>query len=94
MLPLTHPVADGGYAHDSDLHQMSDDGCPLGPNPARWADPAWRDAPAADPPAREGASEPAAGPTYSRWQRLQNAILVTERWRLACARIVRDAKPA
>lgn len=37
------PAADGGYPADSDLHQMSDDGCPNGPNPARWADPDWRD---------------------------------------------------
>jgi hypothetical protein len=40
------PPTDGGYPVDSDLHQMSDDGCPHGPNPARWADPDWRDDPA------------------------------------------------
>lgn len=40
------PPADGGYPVDSDLHQMSDDGCPLGPDPARWADIEWRDDPA------------------------------------------------
>jgi len=34
---------DGGYPADSDLHQMSDDGCPNSPDPARWADPDWRD---------------------------------------------------
>jgi hypothetical protein len=37
------PPADGGYPFDSDLHQMSDDGGPIGPDPARWADPDWRD---------------------------------------------------
>jgi len=37
------PPADGGYPIDSDLHQMSDDGGPVGPDPARWADPDWRD---------------------------------------------------
>src|SRR4051794_29847808 len=37
------PTADGGYPVDSDLHQMSDDGGPVGPDPARWADPDWRD---------------------------------------------------
>jgi hypothetical protein len=36
-------TADGGYPLDSDLHQMSDDGCPLVPDPARWADVEWRD---------------------------------------------------
>jgi hypothetical protein len=33
----------GGYPVDSDLHQMSDDGRPNSPDPARWADPDWRD---------------------------------------------------
>jgi hypothetical protein len=37
------PPGDGGYPFDSDLHQMSDDGGPVGPDPARWADPVWRD---------------------------------------------------
>lgn len=37
------PPTDGGYAVDSDLHQMTDDGCPHGPNPTRWNDPEWRD---------------------------------------------------
>jgi hypothetical protein len=44
--PTAAPPADGGYPADSDLHQMTDDGCPLGPDPARWADPEWRDDPA------------------------------------------------
>jgi len=39
------PTADGGYPFDSDLHQMTDDGGPPAPDPARWADPDWRDAP-------------------------------------------------
>jgi len=40
-----NPPADGGYPLDSDLHQMTDDGGPLVPDPARWADPDWRDDP-------------------------------------------------
>jgi len=36
-------AGDGGYPVDSDLHQMSDEGCPHSPDPARWADPDWRD---------------------------------------------------
>jgi hypothetical protein len=36
------PPADGGYPVDQDLSQMSDDGCPLAPDPARWADAEWR----------------------------------------------------
>lgn len=35
--------ADGGYPTDADLHRMSDDGGPVGPDPARWVDPVWRD---------------------------------------------------
>jgi hypothetical protein len=35
--------ADGGYPFDSDLHNMTDDGCPLIPDPTRWTDPDWRD---------------------------------------------------
>lgn len=35
--------ADGGYPADRQLHQMSDDGGPVGPDPARWGDPVWRD---------------------------------------------------
>jgi hypothetical protein len=41
----TNPPADGGYPVDSDLHQMSDDGGPVGPDPARWADADWGDIP-------------------------------------------------
>jgi hypothetical protein len=37
------PPADGGYPIDSDLHQMTDDGGPQTPDPARWSDPDWRD---------------------------------------------------
>jgi hypothetical protein len=37
------PTADGGYPLDSDLHQMTDDGGPPAPDPARWADPDWGD---------------------------------------------------
>ena len=43
----SNPPADGGYPLDSDLHQMTDDGGPPAPDPARWADPEWRDEPAA-----------------------------------------------
>jgi hypothetical protein len=39
----TAPPPSGGYPIDSDLHQMTDDGCPLVPDPARWADPVWQD---------------------------------------------------
>ena len=35
---------DGGFAVDSDLHQMTDDGCPLSPDPTRWVDADWCDA--------------------------------------------------
>ena len=47
-LPLRGPPADGGYPVDSDLHQMTDDGCPLSPDPNRWADVDWRDLDTAD----------------------------------------------
>ena len=45
MRPFTTrgPPADSGYPTDRDLHQMTDDGGPVGPDPARWADPVWRD---------------------------------------------------
>lgn len=66
----TGPPADGGYPADSDLHQMSDDGGPVGPDPARWVDPDWRDPvdgrvatpPASHPPVdgRGPADDPAA----------------------------------
>lgn len=39
----TRPTADGGYPLDRDLHQMSDDGGPVGSDPAQWDDPEWRD---------------------------------------------------
>ena len=42
-LMTQHPPTDGGYPLDSDLHQMTDDGGPLVPDPARWADDDWRD---------------------------------------------------
>jgi hypothetical protein len=35
---IQDPMADYGYPIDSDLHNMTDDGCPLFPDPARWAD--------------------------------------------------------
>jgi hypothetical protein len=50
------PPNDGGYPADSDLHQMSDDGGPVGPDPARWADPVWRDNPGESGPTKEGRS--------------------------------------
>lgn len=36
-------TADGGYPIDSDLHNMTDDGCPLTPDPSRWIDHDWKD---------------------------------------------------
>jgi hypothetical protein len=39
----SRPPADGGYPLDESLHQMTDDGGPPAPDPARWADPDWRD---------------------------------------------------
>ena len=46
------PPTDGGYPADTDLHQMTDDGGLHTPDPARWADPAWRDAIAGQRPGR------------------------------------------
>lgn len=43
QLMIRDRTADGGYPLDSDLHNMTDDGCPLVPDPARWADADWRD---------------------------------------------------
>jgi len=43
QLTMQDRTADGGFPLDSDLHNMTDDGCPLFPDPARWADPDWRD---------------------------------------------------
>jgi hypothetical protein len=43
QLMIHDRTADGGYPLDSDLHNMTDDGCPLYPDPARWADADWRD---------------------------------------------------
>ena len=37
------PLTDGGYPIDSDLSQMTDDGCPLTPDPARWTDAEYCD---------------------------------------------------
>jgi hypothetical protein len=37
------PMADNGYPIDSDLNTMTDDGCPLFPDPARRADADSRD---------------------------------------------------
>ena len=34
---------DRGYPFDSDLHNMTDDGGPLIPDPSRWTGPGWRD---------------------------------------------------
>jgi hypothetical protein len=42
-LVTTGPAADGGYPLDSDLHNMTDDGCPLTTDPARWTDDNRRD---------------------------------------------------
>ena len=48
---VRRPPTDGGYPADGDLQQMSDDGGPVGPDPARWADRVWRDEP--DPAAAD-----------------------------------------
>lgn len=65
-LPAVGPRADGGFAADSELHQMTDDGCPLSPDPTRWADADWRDLPDAEiggrPPPRLGEATAPAGP--------------------------------
>ena len=42
-LMTTGPPADGGYPLDGDLYRMTDDGCPLVPDPARRAVDDWRD---------------------------------------------------
>jgi hypothetical protein len=42
-LATTGPPPDGGYPLDQQLHEMSDDGGPVGPDPARWGDPVWQD---------------------------------------------------
>ncbi len=39
----TSPRPDNGHPTDGDLHQMTDDGCPLTPDPAQWGDDDWRD---------------------------------------------------
>jgi hypothetical protein len=52
--------ADGGFPLDSDLHQMSDDGGPVGPDPARWTDPIWRDNPEGHDP--DGGDTPEGRP--------------------------------
>ena len=94
------PTADGGYPVDGDLEQMTDDGCPLTPDPARWADPDWRDETAAEPiGGRDSHVESGtfgapvtnvpAAPANSHWQRLREQADVRERWRAACDRLVR-----
>ena len=94
------PPADGGYPADSDLHQMSDDGCPLSPDPARWADPEWRDDPAEGETPGEGWRDnlgvwdtfgdapPPAARADTPWQMRQDKLELMERWRAACARMV------
>src|SRR5687768_5664928 len=37
------PLANGRGPVESDLNQMTDDGCPLVSDPAPWTDPDWRD---------------------------------------------------
>jgi hypothetical protein len=43
QLMIQDRKADGGYPLDSDLHNMTDDGCPLYPDPSRWVDADGRD---------------------------------------------------
>jgi hypothetical protein len=40
---IQEEILDSGYPLDSDLHNMTDDGCPLYPDPAWWVDTDWRD---------------------------------------------------
>jgi DNA-binding CsgD family transcriptional regulator len=56
--PSSRPPPDGGFPGDSDLHRMSDDGGPVGPDPARWVDPVWGDAPLRPTPPRSGDARP------------------------------------
>jgi hypothetical protein len=37
------PPLDGGYPIDSDFQQLTDDGCPLTPDPSLWGAEDWRD---------------------------------------------------
>jgi hypothetical protein len=84
----TAPPPDGGYAVDGDLNQMTDDGCPHNPDPTRWADPDWRDEPAAESAGGRdnlGALDtfsPPPAPADSHWQRLRDRSDLTERWLL------------
>jgi hypothetical protein len=88
------PTLDGGHLVDSDLHQMTDDGCPL--TTAQSADQDGRDN-LGELDTFEGASAdfPAAlppvpaGPANSRWERLRAGIELRGRWRAFCERLVR-----
>lgn len=88
------PTPDGGHPVDSDLHQMTDDGCPLAP--ARPADQDWRDN-LGELDTFDGAPSnfPAALPPVpprlanTRWERLRAEIELRGRWRAFCERLVR-----
>jgi hypothetical protein len=92
-LTTLSPLPDGGYPVDSDLDQMTDDGCPLTPDPARWSDPEWRDDPTDGerPPAPTDDPPTPAQPSDSRWQRLRDETELRVRWRAVCARLARVA---
>ena len=90
------PTADGGYPVDGDLHQMTDYGCPLTPNPARWIDPEWRDEPDASddpavpvPQAVSTEAVPVLGGS-TRWWHLVSELETRARWSACCARVHRD----
>lgn len=92
-LPREEPTAGGGYPIDSDLHQMTDDGCPLTPNPARWSDPEWRDEPDASDETSGSvlqtescAPAPVAAGSV-RWQCLVSGLETRARWSACCARV-------
>jgi hypothetical protein len=83
---------DGGYPVDSDLHQQTDDGCPLTPDPTRWADSEWQDGgceqvaqaasdPAGDLPAAgavTASDTPSPGAGRSRLSRFQRLVAESE----------------
>ncbi len=64
---------------------MTDDGCPLTPDPARWSDEDYGDNAVHDPVETDGApliaTSPSSQPPSSHWDRLIARNLVRSRWR-------------
>ena len=95
QLMIKDGTADGSYPLDSDLHNMTDDGCPLTPDPMRWSDWDYRDS------AEECPTDPAWVPLRgaarlnfrrsrsSHWNRLRAALQLRARWSAVCARLTR-----